>query len=159
MPPPDPNPDLGFLKQYLADRDTPCPNCRYNLRGVTTSLCPECGRPIALTVQDTSPLRARLPLLILILLWLFAAGSFNAARSGLAIHRTATWVLPPSAQVQSLFQTITPRNMSIPIPRSTASETIAPPLLSLRQSQSSPYAPMPIIRQRGSDNMPIGRPE
>lgn len=159
MPPPDPNPDLGFLKQYLADRDTPCPNCRYNLRGVTTGLCPECGRPIALSVHDISPLRARLPLLVLILLWLFAAGSFNAARSGIAIHRSATRIVQTNVTAQRLFLRITPPNAFIPIPSLLQSEKLAPGLSSRQTSETSPYAPMPIIRQRGSDNMPIVRPD
>lgn len=31
------------LRAYLADRDVPCPACGYNLRGITTAACPECG--------------------------------------------------------------------------------------------------------------------
>jgi hypothetical protein len=31
------------LKAYLADRDTKCPGCGYNLRGLASSTCPECA--------------------------------------------------------------------------------------------------------------------
>lgn len=158
MPPPDPNPDLGFLKEYLADRDTPCPGCRYNLRGVTTGLCPECGRPITLSVKDASPLRARLPLLVLILLWLLAAGSFNAARSGIAIHQSATQLVQTGVRSQNLYLSITPGNTSAPSPFIIRSEERTPLLSQRRPDQTSRYAPMPIVRQRGSDNMPIVRP-
>lgn len=33
---------------YLADRDEPCPKCRYNLRGTTAGACPECGWVISI---------------------------------------------------------------------------------------------------------------
>jgi hypothetical protein len=46
------------LAEYLADNDAPCPVCEYNLRGLTTASCPECGRE--LTLADVSaPRRVR----------------------------------------------------------------------------------------------------
>ena len=57
-------PDL--LISYLADRDIHCEGCRYNLRGVTTVQCPECGlvipRPPAEFIQRaaTDPATLRL---------------------------------------------------------------------------------------------------
>ena len=36
------------LARYLADRDTPCPGCKYNLRDNRTGICPECGRELTL---------------------------------------------------------------------------------------------------------------
>lgn len=36
------------LREYLAARDTPCPGCTYNLRGLAGHACPECGRSITL---------------------------------------------------------------------------------------------------------------
>ncbi|MEZ6317215.1 MAG: hypothetical protein R3B49_00475 [Phycisphaerales bacterium] len=31
------------LQAWLATRDVPCPGCRYNLRGLASLSCPECG--------------------------------------------------------------------------------------------------------------------
>lgn len=39
-----------MLLEYVADRDVACPSCTYNLRGLTTSRCPECGRELKLSV-------------------------------------------------------------------------------------------------------------
>src|SRR4051812_17017234 len=40
---PDPaEPRDPALEIYLASRDIPCPKCGYNLRGLTSSTCPEC---------------------------------------------------------------------------------------------------------------------
>jgi len=36
------------LITYLATHDAPCPGCGYNLRGLSGSTCPECGRAIHL---------------------------------------------------------------------------------------------------------------
>jgi len=42
-------PHAERLAHYLADRDDAfCPQCRYNLRGVTIGTCPECGRQLSL---------------------------------------------------------------------------------------------------------------
>ena len=39
-----------LLKQFLATRDIPCPVCGYNLRGISSAKCPECGRSLELRV-------------------------------------------------------------------------------------------------------------
>src|SRR5947208_13149861 len=39
-----------MLLEYVADRDVACPSCMYNLRGLTTPRCPECGRELKLSV-------------------------------------------------------------------------------------------------------------
>jgi len=41
---------LVALREYLADRDVPCPGCGYNLRGLPGSTCPECQQELKLTV-------------------------------------------------------------------------------------------------------------
>jgi predicted RNA-binding Zn-ribbon protein involved in translation (DUF1610 family) len=41
-----------LLTKFLADRDAPCEACGYNLRGVTTLFCPECGAVIPRPSQD-----------------------------------------------------------------------------------------------------------
>lgn len=44
---PDPEPKAApLLAGFLSDRDAPCESCGYNLRGVTTLFCPECGAVI-----------------------------------------------------------------------------------------------------------------
>ena len=39
-----------LLRQFLRNRDTPCPICGYNLRELTGHVCPECGKGIELRV-------------------------------------------------------------------------------------------------------------
>ena len=45
--------DLLFT--FLQDRDVDCPNCKYNLRDLTSNACPECGLIITLSVQLAEP--------------------------------------------------------------------------------------------------------
>jgi hypothetical protein len=42
--------DADLLLDFVRDRDVPCPLCRYNLRALTTPVCPECRHPLALAV-------------------------------------------------------------------------------------------------------------
>ncbi len=42
--------DESHLRAFLADRDIPCPVCRYNLRGLASTSCPECGAQLDLRV-------------------------------------------------------------------------------------------------------------
>lgn len=49
IPHPDPPPE-PLLRQLLADRDVDCPVCRYNLRGLRSDHCPECGAHLDLRV-------------------------------------------------------------------------------------------------------------
>lgn len=44
-----------FLTAYLAEHDESCPGCGYSLRDLTSSVCPECGRRLALRVQLVDP--------------------------------------------------------------------------------------------------------
>lgn len=48
--------EADALRSFLANRDTPCPGCGYNLRGLTDATCPECGIPIELSVANRDPL-------------------------------------------------------------------------------------------------------
>ncbi|UCD74501.1 MAG: hypothetical protein JSV91_12025 [Phycisphaerales bacterium] len=43
----------GLLRRFLADRDMPCPVCRYNLRGLDSERCPECGAHLDIRVGST----------------------------------------------------------------------------------------------------------
>lgn len=38
------------LRVFLAERDEPCPQCGYNLRGLTAAVCPECRTQLAVQV-------------------------------------------------------------------------------------------------------------
>lgn len=46
---------LDFLTQFLAERDADCPGCQYNLRGLQTGTCPECGSELELSIGLTEP--------------------------------------------------------------------------------------------------------
>jgi hypothetical protein len=43
------------LVDYLATRDVACPNCGYNLRGLTGASCPECNQGLVLGVAMSEP--------------------------------------------------------------------------------------------------------
>lgn len=47
--------NAGLLCEFLAARDVSCPNCRYNLRGLKTTSCPECGDPLKLGLSARAP--------------------------------------------------------------------------------------------------------
>lgn len=47
MPPAHP-----LLAEFLATTDAPCPRCHFNLRGLSSGVCPECGASITLGVTD-----------------------------------------------------------------------------------------------------------
>jgi predicted amidophosphoribosyltransferase len=42
-----------LLRAYLADHDHPCPRCGYNLRGLASPVCPECGTGLSLRILPT----------------------------------------------------------------------------------------------------------
>lgn len=42
--------DTARLIEFLHDRDAPCPLCGYNLRNLSTDVCPECRHELRLTV-------------------------------------------------------------------------------------------------------------
>lgn len=47
--------DRESLRAFLATRETPCPSCNYNLRGLTTDRCPECDQDLVLQVGLAEP--------------------------------------------------------------------------------------------------------
>lgn len=49
----------SLLRRFLADRDVPCPHCEYNLRGLETDRCPECGGPLSYTKARRAAAAAR----------------------------------------------------------------------------------------------------
>lgn len=47
--------DAAVLRAFLAERDAPCPQCGYNLRGATASVCPECSAALVLSLRSDDP--------------------------------------------------------------------------------------------------------
>ena len=45
----------GFLREFVRDRDVPCPTCKYNLRDLASTVCPECGEAPILRLQAENP--------------------------------------------------------------------------------------------------------
>jgi hypothetical protein len=58
----------SHLREFLADRDELCPRCRYNLRGLTTSSCPECGEVLRLQTLRERP-RVRKSAWVVVGIW------------------------------------------------------------------------------------------
>lgn len=67
------------LREYLNDRDVPCPSCGYNLRGLTTDVCPECEEHVVLGVRLAEP---KLKAFIAAMLGLAVGGGFSAMLIG-----------------------------------------------------------------------------
>jgi hypothetical protein len=47
--------EQDMLRLHLTERDTPCPGCGYNLRGLAGSVCPECAQEVRLAVALSEP--------------------------------------------------------------------------------------------------------
>ena len=57
--------EQAILFAFLSEQDVSCPLCGYNLRGLRSPRCPECGRGVKLTVGISEPyLRAWVTLLV-----------------------------------------------------------------------------------------------
>jgi len=67
--------DAQLLASFLADRDVPCTSCGYNLRGVASGECPECGKAITITLGHVD--RSSLPWFFALILYAIAAGVFG----------------------------------------------------------------------------------
>jgi hypothetical protein len=95
------DPRRALLVRYLASHDQPCPNCRYNLRGLTTAHCPECNLALQLRVSLVHPG---------LVLWLTGLIGLSLG-TGLAVMMNVFMVLrvmqrnqmPPSARSQWVF--------------------------------------------------------
>jgi len=97
------------LVLFLKDREIPCPVCGYNLRGLRTPACPECGSELTLQIAGAAPhmivvLSAMAPLFLFIgiavLFLLIAATSglpdgwgFYLIQAGAAVDCYALWCL------------------------------------------------------------------
>lgn len=87
---PNTAPPGELVRSYLADRDVPCPGCTYNLRGVETPVCPECGRTIELTIARPGRSRGYLLFVLLALGWVLIAGTMNGVRAWDAVRQEAS---------------------------------------------------------------------
>ena len=47
--------DAAALVDFLRERNIECPLCRYNLRGLRSPRCPECGRDLELRIGLSEP--------------------------------------------------------------------------------------------------------
>lgn len=72
-------PSLDVLAKYLADRDEPCPSCRYSLRGLQGAVCPECGQELMIRVGLVEPRLAA---------WLFGLVGISAGLGFCALMTT-----------------------------------------------------------------------
>ncbi len=45
--------EARLLQEFLSNRDLPCPVCGYNMRGLESNKCPECGATLDLRVGST----------------------------------------------------------------------------------------------------------
>ena len=52
--------ESDLLFQFLHGRDVACPGCRYNLRDLPGTRCPECGQDIVLQLRLAEPRQAAL---------------------------------------------------------------------------------------------------
>lgn len=43
-----------LAKRWLRDLNSRCPTCLYDIRGLTSAVCPECGAPIKRSSTDSS---------------------------------------------------------------------------------------------------------
>jgi hypothetical protein len=93
-----------ILRDFLADRDQPCPGCGYNLRGVQEPVCPECGRTLELALARP----ARGWLLFLTFAIVLAGASIDTTRAGRSVRdqaRATTWVQFTTAGSISISRT------------------------------------------------------
>lgn len=95
--PPSAVPAAELLRACLAQRDVPCPTCKYNLRGCVSAACPECGTTIVLSI-DAQRQRWVPPLLAFLAFgWVLTAGLLNTARNAHTAYQYA--------QVRTFFGT------------------------------------------------------
>jgi hypothetical protein len=88
--------DAEALVAFLRERDVACPLCRYNLRGLASARCPECGRELRLSVGLLEPRQGA---------WLMAQISV-AAGAGIGLLAIGSIMMhgwPQVAQRQALF--------------------------------------------------------
>jgi hypothetical protein len=88
-----------LLQAYLADQDVPCPGCGYNLRGLTSGVCPECRHQLLLRVDLAEP----------------AIGALIAALAPLLIMAGASALLVVFVVVISTIDSPPPRGIALAV--------------------------------------------
>lgn len=88
------------LLSYLAERDTPCPGCGYNLRGLQGPSCPECGAALAMRVSLAEP---RMGLFLTVLVVLSAGLGFNLFILGWGLWSWLRWGYPTPGELWPLI--------------------------------------------------------
>ena len=104
-------PDTGereTLRMFLADRDAACPECGYNVRGLTTDACPECHRRLRLEIaRIPRPSRRRWRLMVVLAAVGFARSLMGLWQTGTnSIFLWSTSVAPASLVTSCIFFTI-----------------------------------------------------
>ncbi len=66
-------PEHDLLREFLSQRDAPCPGCGYNLRGLREPRCPECNQHLRVSVALVEPSLG---------LWLVAVLGLGAVGAG-----------------------------------------------------------------------------
>lgn len=144
LPNPAAAPDHPHLTSYLADHDAPCPHCRYNLRGVSGSTCPECGNSIELALSTLSRFGGRGLFLLAALLVVLIGGSIAATRQWREVHAAATsggmlfGGTPLRLTTTSTGMTVVSANgRIITTPNSTGTVTLNAPTITLNGAGSA----------------------
>lgn len=89
-----------LLKQLLALREIPCPVCGYNLRGIESDKCPECGAKLDLRVGSSD---LKLGLWIAAILGVALPLGFGLIMTLLFSYMSLKEGLPGTRRVVTLF--------------------------------------------------------
>jgi hypothetical protein len=92
---PDPS-----LVSFLATHDASCPRCGYNLRGVESAVCPECGAGLSLTLAQPRRLAGWGPFLLAVFGWLLLAGTMSTTRNFRSLREQQVAAVQVSARTQ-----------------------------------------------------------
>lgn len=80
--------ESAALRTFLERRDAPCPNCGYNLRGLTAEACPECKHALRLQFARVErPTRRRLWLTLAVACVGLASGLTDTAQTVFTLLR------------------------------------------------------------------------